>query len=234
MNERKGGIAMSVTPVLDQLEALGTEQARKTYRNHGVRGEQYGVSYADLKKLKNKIKINDSLATQLWSSGVHDARILALMIADPKNADSVRLDSWVCDLANYVLTDAFSRYVAQTALAREKMEQWTQSDDEWVGSTGWNILGELALNDRNLPDDYFERYLTQIERDIHDRKNRVRHAMNNALIAMGGRNPRLEEKTLAVATVVGKVVVDHGNTNCKTPDAATSIKILRARQISKA
>jgi 3-methyladenine DNA glycosylase AlkD len=229
-----GGIAMSVTLILEQLEALGTEQARKTYRKHGVRGEQYGVSYADLKKLKNKLKMNDGLATQLWSSGVHDARVLALMIADPKNADSVRLDSWVRDLANYVLTDAFSRYAAQTALAREKLEQWTLSDEEWVGSTGWNILGEIALNDRNLPDDYFERYLTQIERDIHYRKNRVRHAMNNALIAIGGRNPRLEEKTLAVATVVGKVVVDHGDTNCKTPDAATYIKKLRAREIAKA
>jgi hypothetical protein len=58
--------------------------------------------------------------------------------------------------------------------------------------------------------------------------------MNGALIAIGGRNSRLEEKPLAVATVVGKVVVDHRNTNCKTPDAATCIKKLRSRQMAKA
>jgi hypothetical protein len=58
--------------------------------------------------------------------------------------------------------------------------------------------------------------------------------MNGALIAIGGRNSRLEEETLAVATVVGKVVVDHGDTNCKTPDAATYIKKRRARQIARA
>ena len=225
---------MSVSLILDEMKALGTEQARKTYRRHGVRGEQYGVSYAELKKLKSKIKIDDGLATQLWSTGNHDARVLALMIADPKNADTVRLDSWVRDLENYVLTDAFSGYVAQTALAREKVEQWTQSDDEWVGSAGWNILGELASNDSNLPDGYFERYLGPIERDIHRRKNRVRHAMNGSLIAIGGRNASLEEKALAVAAVIGRVVVDHGDTNCKTPDAATYVSKLRARKTAVA
>ena|SRR6266571_9097773 len=142
---------MSTIPILDQLKALGTEQTRKTYRRHGVSGDQYGVSYADLKNLKKKIKVNHDLAKQLWSSGIHDARILALMIADPQNVDSILLDSWANDLENYPLSDAFSRYVAQTALAREKMEQWTQSDDEWIGAIGWNILGYLATNDKNLP-----------------------------------------------------------------------------------
>jgi hypothetical protein len=45
---------MSTIPILDQLKALGTEQTRKTYRRHGVSGDQYGVSYADLKNLKKK------------------------------------------------------------------------------------------------------------------------------------------------------------------------------------
>ncbi|MBA3943500.1 MAG: DNA alkylation repair protein [Herpetosiphonaceae bacterium] len=225
---------MSTLPILDQLKALGTEQARKTYRKHGVSGDQYGVSYAELKNLKKNIKVNHDLAKQLWSSGIHDARILALMIADPQDADSVLLDSWADDLENYPLSDAFSRYVAQTALAGEKMEQWTQSDSEWIGTTGWNILRDLATNDKNLPDDYFERYLMTIERDLHNRKNRVRYAMNSALITIGGRNPQLEEKALAVAKVIGKVIVDHGATNCKTPDAATDIEKMRVHQKSKA
>jgi 3-methyladenine DNA glycosylase AlkD len=225
---------MSSFPILDQLEALGTEQARKTYRRHGVLGKQFGVSYADLTKLKKKIKLDDGLARQLWSSGVHDARILALMIADPHLADEERLDSWVGDLNNYPLTDAFSRYVAQTAFTRTKLVQWTHSDDEWVGAAGWSIVGEIAINDPTLPDDFFAPYLETIRLDIHSRKNRVRHEMNNALIAIGGRNPRLEERALGVAKIVGKVVVDHGDTSCKTLDAAGAILKMRTRQMAKA
>lgn len=53
---------MSTMPILEQLEALDSAQTRKTYRRHGVNGEQYGVSYAELKKLKKKIKVNHASA----------------------------------------------------------------------------------------------------------------------------------------------------------------------------
>jgi DNA alkylation repair enzyme len=56
-------MTMSTIPILDQLKALGSEQTRK-------------------------IKVNHDLAQQLWSSGIHDARILALLIADPHNTVS--------------------------------------------------------------------------------------------------------------------------------------------------
>lgn len=224
---------VSTATILEQLKAQGSEQTRKIYRKHGVNGEQYGVSYATLKDLKKKLKTEHELARQLWASGIHDARILALLIADPQMADSALLDMWIKDMENYPLSDAFSHYVAQTVLAREKMEQWTRSDNEWIEATGWNILGEMALSEQDFPDEYFEGYLLIIERDLHHQKNRVRHTMNNTLIAIGSRNPQLEEKALAAAQVIGKVVVDHGETSCKTPDAAAYIAKIKARKKAK-
>src|SRR5689334_20202562 len=49
------------TEVLAQLEAFGTEKTRKTYARHGIGANQYGVSYADLGKLKKKIKMDNDL-----------------------------------------------------------------------------------------------------------------------------------------------------------------------------
>ena len=216
---------MATNPsVLDELEMLGTAQARKTYRRHGVGENVFGVSYADLKKLHKRIKVDHALARTLWASGNHDARILATMIADPQAADEALLDSWVHDLDNYVLADAVTGFVATTALARSKMEAWTLADDEWTGAVGWNLLGALANSDPVQPDAYFMRYLEIIACDIHARKNRVRHAMNNALIAIGVRNPVLQAAALAVAAQIGRVVVDHGATGCKTPVAAAYIQ----------
>jgi len=42
--------------------------------------------------------------------------------------------------------------------------------------------------------------------------------MNNALIGIGVFKPALCKKAVAAARI-GKVEVDHGETNCKTPDA---------------
>jgi 3-methyladenine DNA glycosylase AlkD len=218
------------TEVLDELKSMGSEQTCKTYRKHGIQTEMYGVSYANLKALNKKIKRDHQMALKLWESGNHDARVLATMIADPKSADDAMLESWVRDMGNYTITDAVSGYVAKTPLAREKMEAWVQSDDEWIGTAGWNILGQLAMNDSSLPDSYFEGYLDIIQRDIHTRKNRVRYAMNGALIAIGLRNDRLEARALEAAKVIGMVEVDHGETNCKTPFAPEYIQKARARK----
>lgn len=218
------------TEILAELEALGTEQNRKIYRRHGAGENQYGVSYADLGKLKKRIKTDHDLAVKLWASGNHDARVLAMMIADPKQADSAQLDVWADDLFNYVLTDAFSSYVGDTALAKEKAEQWIERDDEWIADAGWSVIGLLAMKDPTLPDSYFAPYLERIERDLHDSKNRVRHAMNGAVIAIGLRNAALEAQAVAAAERIGTVVVDHGETGCKTPAAIPYIEKAKARK----
>lgn len=218
------------TEILEELKAFGTEQNRKVYRRHGVGENQYGVSVANLKALKKKIKINHDLALQLWDTGNHDARCLSMMIADPKKADPKLLERWVRDVDNYVVTDALTGYINRTAFVREKAEAWMPSDDEWVSTAGWGLLGYLALNDKNLPDAYFEPYLGIIERDIHTRKNRVRYAMNNALICIGGRNLHLKQKAQETGERIGEVHVDHGETNCETPDACSYIDRMWARR----
>lgn len=216
--------------VLAELEALGTEQHCKVYRRHGVAGPQFGVSYTNLRKLAKQIGRDHALARSLWSSGNHDARVLATLVAHPPFADEALLDAWAADLDSYVLTDAFSDFAAQTGWAQRKRDVWIDSDGEWMESAGWNLLARDALRDDARPDDFFAPYLTRIERAIHTQKNRVRHAMNNALIAIGTRNDALAEQAAATAERIGPVKVDHGATNCTTPDAAPYIAKARARK----
>lgn len=221
---------MTVNEMLDELKSLGSEQTCKTYKRHGVKGDMFGVSYANLGKIKKKIKVDHKLAEQLWATGNHDARILATMIADPKQVNDKMLEAWAKDLDVYALTDAFAKLVSATALARKKMEKWTKSKHEWIGATGWQLASLIAMNDRELADDYFESYLSLIESNIHNSKNRVRHSMNGALIAIGLRSPGLEKKALAAAKKIGAVTVDHGETGCKTPDVAEYIQKAKHRR----
>jgi 3-methyladenine DNA glycosylase AlkD len=222
---------MSLEEVMQALQAAGTEQNRKVYARHGVKHELYGVSYADLGKLKKKIKVDHALARALWATGVHDARILATMVADPAQADVALIDEWAADLGNKVITDAFADFVFQTPLARQKMEAWIHSDDEWRGQAGWRLVAKFAMQDPTLPDAYFETCLAQIEAEIHTCKNCVRDAMNSALIAIGIRDALLQAEAIEAAGKIGKVVVDHGQTGCKTPDAAAYIlKTVRRRE----
>ena len=215
--------------VLADLERMGTAQNRKVYARHGVGPAAFGVSYANLGKLKKAIKQDQELAVALWESGNHDARVLASMVADPAAMTVGQLNAWAKDLDNYVLTDAFASLVARTPHRRKKAEQWMKATGEWVGRTGWLVVTSLVKDD-DLPDAYFVDLLATVEAEIHGRKNRVRDAMNYALIAIGMRNKALEKRAIAAARRIGPVEVDHGETGCKTPEAVAYIRKAAARK----
>jgi len=229
----ENGGAMNQAEVIKTLKEMGTEQNRKVYRRHGVREKMFGVSYANQNALRKKIGQDHDLALKLWATANHDAMVLATMIADPELADASLLEKWAKDLDSYVLSDALAGYTAKTRFLQKKMEQWGKSKGEWIGRTGWLLLAKLAMRDEDFPDSYFQKHLRTIQREIHTRKNRVRDAMNSALIAIGIRNARLQVLALAAARKIGKVEVDHGETGCKTPDAAAYIaKTVKRRKNS--
>lgn len=47
---------MDFTTAITELEALGTEQTKKTYKNHGALEPLFGVTLRDMKPLTKKIK----------------------------------------------------------------------------------------------------------------------------------------------------------------------------------
>lgn len=221
---------MNLNETLQALEQAGTAQNRKIYARHGVGERMFGVSSATLKALTKKIKTNHALAEQLWAADNYDARILATMIADPKQASAAQLEQWAAGLDSYPITSAFAGFAAKTKHAVNKSKAWHRKKSEWLASAGWALIGRLALDNRELADDFFEDGLTVIEEGIHRAPNRVRHTMNGALIAIGLRNEKLLKSALAAAKRIGKVEVDHGETSCQTPDAAEYIQRSLARR----
>jgi 3-methyladenine DNA glycosylase AlkD len=215
---------MNKAEVMQQLETMGTEQNRKVYARHGVKGEQFGVSFADLGKLKKRIGVDHDLAGELWETGNHDARVLAAMIADPARMKSEDLDAWAKDLENYILTEAFSKLAGSTPDAGTRMEKWINAEDEWIATAGWNVMTHLMMRPGGLPDSFLDSAIQRIEAEIRGGKNRVKYAMNNALIAIGVSSSKLQNKAIEAAERIGRVNVDHGETNCQTPDAADYIR----------
>ncbi|HSR49279.1 MAG TPA: DNA alkylation repair protein [Acidobacteriota bacterium] len=221
---------MTKQETLAELQALGTAQNRKIYARHGVGETMYGVSYANLNKLKKRIKTDHHLALQLWESGNHDARVLACMIADPQQADAHLLERWVADLENYVLCDAFSHLAAASPAGWEKAREWMPSSEEWRGRVGWTLLAILAGKDPSLDDDQLISCIKTVEEEIHQRPNRTRDAMLNAVIAIGLRSPEGESAALEAARRIGSVEVDHGQTSCKTPEIREYIERVNKRK----
>ncbi len=225
---------MNKNQAMKQLKALGTAQNRQVYTRHLGTIEMFGVSYANLGKLKRQIKVDQELAEQLWATGNLDARLLATMIADPEQMTARKLDAWVKEADNRGTASALSNLAAASPVAFQRVEKWTKSKNEWISVAGWHVLASLAREGEDLSDTVLDGYLKRIEAEICGAKNYTRYAMNNALISIGIRNPKLRKQAVAAAKRIGKVEVDHGQTGCKTPDAVPYIAKAVAHRAKKA
>lgn len=215
---------MNYTETMAELKKAGTTQNVKIYRRHGAVGDMFGVSFANLGKLKKKIKVDHDLALKLWDSGNMDARVLAVMVAEPDKLSSSTADSWVKELDYYIIADLFAGLVARTGFAENKMNKWMKSKKEFVRQCGYSILASALKNGNVISDAQCEKILSVVEKEIHASPNRARYSMNTSLIAIGVYKPNLTKKATDTAGRIGKVEVDHGDTSCKTPDAAAYIK----------
>jgi 3-methyladenine DNA glycosylase AlkD len=220
---------MNKTEVMKELQRLGNERFLKTFGRHGVTGKAFGVPYADLYKLQKQIGVNQKLAEQIWGTGVHDARVLAALVADPEQMTATKLDGWAKQINNELTLQAVGGMAAKSPTAPQRMRKWIKSKQEWMAASGWFVVAALSTTDR-LDDDEVETLLEQIESAIHDSPNRVKHTMNGTLIAISGRNAAFQKKAIAAARRIGKVDVDHGDTSCRTPDAETYIKKMAVRK----
>lgn len=214
--------------VMDELESLGKPHTAKIYGRHGVTGETFGVSYADLSELQKRIGTNHALALKLWKTKVHDAQVLATKVANSETMTKAEINGWVNDAGNYVITDAISALAARMKAGLALSLKWIDSKDEWTSAAGWGAISVLAMNG-GLDVPTARQLLKRIVRDIHSAKNRTRHTMNSALIAIGGSMDELRDEAIAAAEAIGKVEVDHGETGCTTPDAIAYIQRMAAR-----
>lgn len=215
---------MDFDEVMVALAAAGTAQNRRIHPRHGAREPMFGVSHAALGELEKEIRIDHDLGLALWDSGNHDARMLAAKVVDAERFTAKLADAWAREAVCYQTAGAVADVVARAPVARSRCDVWRDRKGEWVASAGWGIVARTCEDEDMWSIAELRALLRQIEEEIHDRPNRVRHEMNMAMIAIALRNAALQRLAMSAARRVGPVVVDHGDTGCSTPDACDYIE----------
>jgi len=218
---------MTVTEIMTELQAKGSDSIKKILLKHGVKEPFFGVKVEYLKVIEKKIKKDYALALGLYATGNADAMYLAGLIADDEKMTKENLQTWVeqaksTNISGYTVpwVTAGSRYGFEVAL------EWIEAKEEHIVAAGWNTLSNLvALKpDSELDLALLKKLLLRIEKNIHTTKNRERQNMNGFIIAVGTYVAPLTNNAVVTATKVGVVTVDMNGTACKVPDAITYIQ----------
>jgi len=192
---------MKCENVLRRLKSLANPEAVAGMARYGISPQNtLGVSVPALRKMAREIGRSHGLAQELWSSGVHEARILASMIDDPRLVTEGQMDRWAVDFDSWDVCDqCCGNLFDKTDIAYRKAVEWAARDEEFVKRASFALMAWLAFHDKRVPDEAFLEFLPVIKRESVDGRNYVRKAVNWALRQIGKRNAALNIMAIQAA-----------------------------------
>src|SRR2546425_8974129 len=92
--------------ILTRLRRLGNPKNVAGRARFGINPSRtLGISVLDLRRLARDLGADHTLAQKLWASGIHEARILASFIDDPRRVTAAQLDRWVAAFDSWDVCD---------------------------------------------------------------------------------------------------------------------------------
>jgi 3-methyladenine DNA glycosylase AlkD len=198
---------MMLEKYLYQLKSLADPEALAGMARFGINPDNtLGVSIPNLRKMAKEIGKNHALAQQLWSSGIHEARLLAGMVDDPGEVTEEQMERWVSDLDSWDVCDQVcSNLFDKTTIAYKKAHEWSGRNEEFVKRAGFALMAALSVHDKKEGNEKFLEFLPIIKREAIDEKNFVKKAVNWALRQIGKRNIDLNKAAIETANDILKI-----------------------------
>ena len=179
--------------------------------------KSFGIGLTQLRKLAKKVGRDARLAKVLWRSDVYDAKILGLLIDDPKQMTREQAEEQVDQLEGGQFAHVFASCdatLAKAPFAFDLAVEWMDTGDEPRKRAGCGLLYELSKKKaKTLTDEFFLERIDRIEKTIHGEPMWVRESMMVALFGIGKRNLVLNRAAIKAVKAIGPVDIDYGDDN---------------------
>lgn len=183
----------------------------------------FGIGLTRLRAIAKQVGRDHDLALELWNERNHDARIVSLLIDDPRQLTRDQVEEQVDGAAPGMLSHVLSSCGAtlpRSPIAFEIAKDWMASQDPVRRSCGYGLVYELAKDkkDTRLTDEFFLGCVEKIGKTITKEENRVRVGMGGALMSIGKRNRKLNAAAIKVARAIGPIHFSDGDRKCEPMD----------------
>lgn len=187
--------------VLGRLKELGNERNREGMSRFGITTDKaFGISVVVLRKIAKAYNKQHELALELWESGYHEARLMAIFIADPAKNNEALMESWIKDFNSWDICDqACMNLFDKHELAFQKAVEWSKREPEFEKRAGFAMMASIALHRKKEADKSFAPFFKAIIAQSDDNRNFVKKAINWALRQIGKRNLILRQEAIDVA-----------------------------------
>ena len=198
---------MSYNEIIHKIKSLANADNVAGMARFGINpANNYGLSVPTLRKMARETGKDHELALRLWTSGIHEARLLASFIDRPDMVTGEQMESWARGFDSWDICDqCCSNLFDRTPLAYEKALEWCEREEEFVRRAGFVLMAALSVHDKKASDEDFLIFLPRIKKHATDERNFVKKAVNWALRQIGKRNTNLNRAAIKTATEIKQI-----------------------------
>ncbi len=151
----------------------------------------FGVEIPRLKQIALKYVPDKLLAEKMWHEDVRELKILATMLYPPADFLREDADRWVQRVANQEIREQVCKNLFQALpYADELVQEWIESQDEAVRTTGYWLFARLCIIRSELVvRRRFEELLERAKADLKSDSLLLRQSALNALKFYGRISP---------------------------------------------
>lgn len=179
----------------------------------------YGMGLTVQRKLAKTIVKDHELAQTLWQTDNYDAKVLSLLIDEPKKITKAQAERQVEGLGIGLLTHVFSSCdatLAKAPIAFELAQEWLQSKDAIRRRCAYGLIYELSKkNNKQITDDFYLSIIKKIGQELFEEPISLRVSMGAALMGIGKRSKSLNEQALKVARKIGPIDFNEPGQSCE-------------------
>jgi len=146
-----------------------------------------GVSVPNIRRIARRAGTDQPLAEELWATEIHEARMVAALVADPATITARTMRAWAADLDSWDLTDMLADTLTQTPRANATIGTWSSARHGFTKRCAFAMMARLAVSSGE-PDATFLGWLPLIDAAATDPRNEVKKGVNWALRQIGKRN----------------------------------------------
>ena len=146
---------MNSRDIIKELQSLASEKYKANVVKMGIPEEHcIGVSTGEVRNIARKVGKSNELAFELWNTGYHEARLLAVLVFEKKGISHSDIEKLMSEVVSWDLCDHLCKnLISKMKDYEEFVYKWITSAHIYKKRAAYTLITASATHDRKLSND---------------------------------------------------------------------------------
>lgn len=192
---------MTSVDIISELKANGSEKHKANVAKLGIPNEDcIGVPTMVIRNFAKKLGKSNALAIDLWKTGYHEAKLLAVLLFDPKTIGAELIEKLISDVCSWDLCD----HLCKNLIIKRKdydnfIFSWVTSTQIYKKRAAFTLIASAAIHNKKITGETLDHYLQLIHDYSDSEHEHIKKAVSWALREIGKKDFDYNEKAILLA-----------------------------------